>query len=142
MDANGETYFGSKNGKLYFNRNKHSFYFYRLEGRDPWLSLMFSALPRLPLLYRAKMTWQDQLPVAAAVSDWHRHLINLARAVNYRIGRLEYNASWIREGVIKGYLSINSKTNDSRQIEVKLHSQLGFELFRVGKRRLELQESK
>jgi len=142
MDSNGETYFGSNNGKLYFNRNKHSFYFYRLEGSDPWLSLIFSALPSLPLLYRAKMTWQDQLPVAAAVSGWHRHLINLARAINYRVGRLEYNASWVREGVIKGYLNINSKTNDSRQIEVKLHSQLGFELLRVGKRRLELQDSK
>jgi urea transporter len=144
MDSNGETYFSSDfnsgNGKLFFNRNKHSFYFYRLEGNDPWLSLIFSALPRLPLLYRAKMSWQDKLPVAAAVSDWHRHLINFARAINYRVGRLEYHASWSREGVIQGYLNINNRTNESRKVEVRLHKRLGFELIRVGKQRLELQE--
>jgi len=140
MDSNGETYLGSDKGKLFFNRNKHSFYFYRIEGNDTWLALIFSAIPRLPLLYRAKMTWQDQLPVAAAVSDWHRHLINLARAINYRVGRLEYNASWYREGVIHGYLNINNKTSNERKIEVKLHKQLGFELIRLGQRRLELQE--
>ncbi len=140
MDSNGETYFGSENGKLFFNKNKHSFYFYRLEGNDPWLSLIFSALPRLPLLYRAKMSWKDQLPVAAAVSDWHRHFINLARAINYRVGRLEYHASWQSEDVVQGYLNINNKTSDERKLEVRLHSQLGFEFIRLGKRRMELQE--
>ncbi|MFC1749064.1 urea transporter [Pseudomonadota bacterium] len=141
MNAASETFLSSNCGKLFFNRDKHSLYFYRLEGNDPWLALFFSALPRLPLLYRTNMRWQDQLPVGAVLSGWRRHLLNLVRAFDHRIGRLEYQAHWHREGIIHGQLSINSDKNSNQKIEVKLHPQLGFELIQLGERRLRLKEA-
>jgi len=142
MNALSETYFDSGKGKLFFNRDKHSFYFYRLEGADPWLALLFTALPRLPLLYRTNMSWQDKLPVMAALGGWRRHLTSLARAINHNYGQLNYHAHWHHEGLIRGQFTINKHANSIQYIEVELHPQLGFKRVQLGERRLELLEEK
>lgn len=151
MDSVGETYLCRINrgddvkqnlssDRLFFNRDQHSLYFYRLEGSDPWLAMIFAAVPRLPLLYRSKMRWVDQLPVAAVLSGWRQHLLNLARTVNHQIGQLNYQAHWHHEGVIHGRLNLNNAHQPDQEVEVRLHQQLGFELIRLGHRRLVLQE--
>src|SRR6185437_3480021 len=62
MALDGTFYFESARGRLYFGKHEGTFYIYRLEGNDPWLSLLFLALPRLPLSYRDGLTWLDYVP--------------------------------------------------------------------------------
>ncbi|HLX61240.1 MAG TPA: urea transporter [Planctomycetota bacterium] len=68
MAPDGTFYFDSGRGRLYFGKHEGTFYFYRAEGADRWLRLMLLALPRLPLVYRARMTWRDYVSVGAAAS--------------------------------------------------------------------------
>ncbi|HEC85570.1 MAG: peptidase M23 [Candidatus Parabeggiatoa sp. nov. 1] len=141
MAIGGETYFDSGKGKLFFAKDEHSFYFYRLEGNDPWLSLIFAALPRLPLVYRQGMTWEDVPPVSTISFGWQRQLYHLARAFYHRIGQVHYKAHWKAEGLIAGTLQSGFRHQDL-PLEVVLHSSLGFSQFRVGERCLERQEEK
>ena len=61
-------------GKLYFGKLDGTFYFYRLEGRDPLLGLLFAALPRLPLVRGRRSAWRDCIPVGLATRGLRRWL--------------------------------------------------------------------
>jgi len=139
MSELGESYFDSGQGKLFFARDLHSFYFYRLEGNDPGLALLFSAVPRMPLSYRHDMQWQDAPPLAAVVGGWQRHFIDLLRAVRHQVGRSHYQARWCSGGLIQGVLRrVGSSAEEL--VEVELHPRLGFSKLRVGEKRLILEE--
>ncbi len=137
MAASSETYFDSGKGKLFFAKNDHSFYFYRLEGNDPWLSLLFAALPRMPLVYRRGMTWEDVPPVSAVIFGWRKQLFNLARAFYHNMGQVQYTGCWDTEGVITGTVQSGFKQLPVRFV---LHEKLGFSHICVGEQRLERQE--
>ncbi|RKZ55368.1 MAG: peptidase M23 [Candidatus Parabeggiatoa sp. nov. 2] len=139
MATGGETYFDSGKGKLFFAKDDHSFYFYRLYGDDPWLSLLFAALPRMPLVYRRGMTWEDVPPVSAVALGWRKHLFNLARAFYHRIGQVHYTGRWDTEGVISGTLQ-RGLLGEPLSVEVILHRSLGFSHICVGEQRLERKE--
>jgi urea transporter/murein DD-endopeptidase MepM/ murein hydrolase activator NlpD len=62
MALDGTFYLESDRGFLYFGKHEGTFYFYRIEGNDPWLKLLFLALPRLPMAYREKLAWRDYVP--------------------------------------------------------------------------------
>ena len=59
-------------GKLYFGKLDGTFYFYRQEGRDPWLGLLFAALPQLPLVRMGRCEWRDWIPVGPATRGLRR----------------------------------------------------------------------
>ena len=61
-------------GKLYFGKLDGTFYFYRLEGRDPLLGLLFAAMPRLPLVRGRRSAWRDCIPVGLATRGLRRWL--------------------------------------------------------------------
>ncbi|MFT5128991.1 MAG: urea transporter [Rhodothermales bacterium] len=62
----GTFFFESARGRLYFGRHEGTLYFYRVEGDDPWLSMLLLASPRMPLAYRAGLTWADYVPLGNA----------------------------------------------------------------------------
>jgi urea transporter len=62
-------------GKLYFGKLDGTFYFYRLEGRDPLLAMLFAALPRLPLVRGRRQVWHDCVPVGLATRGLQRALL-------------------------------------------------------------------
>nr|VFJ68139.1 MAG: Urea transporter [Candidatus Kentron sp. FW] len=136
MADNGETYLDSGKGRLFFNKDQCSFYFYRLEGDDPWLSLLFTALPRMPLMYRRGMDWQDTPPVFAVGRGWRKHLANLAMAFHHGITKIEYTSAWESEGVITGTVR-GRFFGKPLPIHVVLDPQSGFSRIRVGDRWLE-----
>ncbi len=140
MNDLGERYFDSGKGQLFFASDDNSFYFYRLEGDDDRLALMFSALPRIPLTYRRHMSWKDSPPMAAVRSGWSRRLINLVRAWNPHFAESCYRAHWARQGLIQGVLSRGGKAEDEL-VEVVLHERLGFSRLRVGDHHLLLCET-
>jgi len=139
MGVEGESYFESPQGRLYFARDTHSFYFYRLEGDDPALALMFAALPRLPLVYRHDMQWQDMPPLSAVTEGWRKHLINLARACSHKVGCRHYMARWSGGGAVHGMVELGSEATQA-VVEVTLHPKLGFSQLRVGEHCLILEE--
>jgi len=80
MASDGTFYFESERGRLYFGQHEGTFYFYRVEGRDPWLPLLFLALPRMPLAHQDGLVWRDHVPVGLATSGWRRLLLRLLSA--------------------------------------------------------------
>lgn len=64
MAADGSFFFVSPRGQLYFGKHEGTFYFYRATGDDPWLRLIFLALPRLPLACRDGLRWRDFVPAS------------------------------------------------------------------------------
>ena len=102
MNPLGETYLDSGKGHLYFNQNDSQFYCYRLEGDDPPLSLLFSALPRIPLSNDKGITWKDTLPLQAVHLSWYWYLFSLLRVMMPSIGEMHYSAHWRETGLIEG----------------------------------------
>ncbi len=137
-DQAGESYFDSGTGRLYFARNEHSFYCYRLEGTDPWLGLLFAAVPRLPLVYRHDIYWRDVLPLAAVSGRWRAGALNFVRALFHRLGQSQYHAGWDKGGVVSGVLE-DGGDGSRKVIEAVLHPRLGFSRVRVGERVLQLE---
>jgi len=136
MEESGETYFDSGSGKLYFCNEKHSFYFYRLEGADPWLALLFAAIPRLPMAYRCNMKWTDAPPAATILSGWKKEFYNLARAFRHDLGEICYLAHWQTEDRIVATLQ-GGPAREPIQVDVLLHPSTGFQRIQLGSRCLE-----
>ena len=68
MAVDGTHYIESNRGRLYFGKTGATFYFYRLEGDDPYLLKMFLALPKMPLASESRLTWTDFLPIGLVAS--------------------------------------------------------------------------
>lgn len=138
MGEGGESRLDSGRGRLYFARDDYSFYFYRLEGSDPRLAGLFAALPRLPLVYRKDLHWQDTPPSSAVTSSRVAKLVfDLLRACCHRLGESDYRAHWEAAGVIRGTLR-RAMGAKEEPLEVVLHPRLGFSSLQLGTRRLEL----
>lgn len=84
----GTTYFESDRGRLYFGKHEGTFYFYRLDGKDPYLRLLFSALPRMPLAYREGLTWHDYVPTSVVATPLKRPLARLGAFVYPKLARI------------------------------------------------------
>ena len=54
--------------RLYFGKHEGTFYIFSLVGDDPYLRLLFLALPRLPLAYKWNLTWCDYIPIGVAAT--------------------------------------------------------------------------
>jgi hypothetical protein len=130
MNELTETCFETLRGRLYFHRDKHSFYFYRLEGDDPWLAMMFAAMPRLPLVYDAGLHWCDVAPASAVYGRWLRALLLFVKAFRPEFGELVYSGHWQSTMVVSASLTGPGLRIDD--IEVELDSRTGFRRIRLG----------
>ncbi len=74
MTENGTMALVSERGKMFYSCSGHGFLAIKVEGDDPWLRVIFLALPRLPPAYRLGLTWQDSLPVGLVLTGLHREL--------------------------------------------------------------------
>lgn len=77
----GTRYLDSGRGRLYFGKQDGSFYFYSMEGQDPYLRTIFAALPRFPLACRALLQWQDHLPVGLITSGLTKATLQFIRSL-------------------------------------------------------------
>ncbi|MCE9607493.1 MAG: urea transporter, partial [Planctomycetia bacterium] len=74
MAIDGTLYFHAPGrGKLYFGKLDGTFYFYRLDGRDELLGLLYTSLPRLPLVRGMRhassaVRWSDVVPIGLVAS--------------------------------------------------------------------------
>jgi len=63
MDSYGYFYLTDGKARLYFGINNSTFYFYNLTGdTSSPLRYLLLAVPKLPLIDRAGLRWEDTLP--------------------------------------------------------------------------------
>ncbi len=124
MSPDGTYCFASRDAKLYFGKHEGTFYFYRLDGEDPWLAALFAALPRLPLSYRESLIWRDCLPARVALRSWRRHVAGLLSAFNPRLAGVETEQTFMSRYRIRTHT--HSKfLRVKHNAEVELHPQSG-----------------
>ena len=138
MDTLGGYYLDSGRGRLYFALDASGFYFYRMDGDDPWLAMMFQALPQLPLGYARDMTWSDSVPLATLERGWRLRVLELLSAVTPRARENQYLGRWVAEGVVEGRLS-RAYTSRTQLSRVVLSRRMGFSEVRVGDRLMSLE---
>lgn len=77
MSENGTTALVSERGKMFYSRSGNGFLAISVEGDDPWLRVLFLALPSLPPAYRPGLTWQESLPVSFVLTGLQRELARI-----------------------------------------------------------------
>jgi len=104
MAPDGTFYFESPRGLLYFGKHEGTFYFYRMEGSDPWLRLLFLALPRLPLVYREKLAWSDFVPLGLVVRQPRRMLARFLSSFFPALARVQATQTFAGADQITGVI--------------------------------------
>jgi urea transporter/murein DD-endopeptidase MepM/ murein hydrolase activator NlpD len=82
MAVDGTFFLETARGCLYFGKHEGTFYFYRLDGDDPGLRILFLALPRLPLARRDRLTWSDHVPARWVAAGPAQAALGLLASVN------------------------------------------------------------
>ena len=72
MAPDATFYFETKTAKLYFGKIDSTFYVYHLEGKDPFLTMLYLVLPKLPLYGEPQLQWTDNLPNSLLLKGWQR----------------------------------------------------------------------
>ena len=75
MAPDGTFYFTEGKGKLYFAQRGSAFYFLNFEGpRTSPLRYFFLAAPKIPLLLKEGLSWEDYLPLEVSLSPLKKGL--------------------------------------------------------------------
>ncbi len=125
MAPDGTFFFDSGRGRLYFGKHEDTFYFYRLEGRDPYLQALFLALPRLPLAYRKDLEWSDHVPLGVVTRGPRRAVVQLLRSVRHDFGRVDVEMKFTDEFTVEGRVSSGLLRTERRTL-VTLDAYRGF----------------
>lgn len=102
MNEFAETCMDTGRGRLFFHRDPHQFYFYRLEGEDPTLALLFKFLPRIPLSHAPGLSWKDCLPLSVKAGRLRKGMLNLARVLFPRAGKSLWEGHFSSKTRIEG----------------------------------------
>ncbi len=95
LAIDGTYYFQTDLGRLYFGKYDGTFYYYRIEGHDPYLRMLFLACPRLPLTYRKSLRWIDYVPASVALSGPRRFIARLGAILFPNLARVEIVQNFI-----------------------------------------------
>jgi urea transporter/murein DD-endopeptidase MepM/ murein hydrolase activator NlpD len=126
MDAESNLYFDSGKGKLYFGINNGNFYFYRAEGEDKYLNLLFIAMPRFPLVSRKSIEWSDNVPLGASATGFKKVAAQFLSSFYPGLSNIRGVYKFKDNNEIEG--RIESKLlNFSYKTSVSFHKNTGFE---------------
>jgi urea transporter len=115
MLPDGMFYFDSGRGKLYFGQNESVFYFYSIEGRDPYLKLMLLALPRLPMACRENLLWHDYVPIGQVLSGLSKTIVLFISSFHHDFSKIKAYLKCTHKNKVIGLiqsplLGVNKKT--------------------------------
>jgi len=80
-----------KGNRLHFAKEAGMFYHYDYEGKDDtWLQKIYIAIPRIPLVYKKGLVWNDYLPARYA----HRNIVTYLLS----IGAMVFPKAYITQG--------------------------------------------
>ncbi|MCP5050385.1 MAG: hypothetical protein GY940_24695, partial [bacterium] len=131
MAADGTFYFDSGRGRLYFGKHNGTMYFYSLEGRDPYLKAMLTALPRFPLACRQDLFWEEQLPVGSILKGFRKTAVQLLTSFYHQVAETRAIFSCSRNNVITGTIQARFP-GVKLETAVKWDEKTGFNVFKVG----------
>jgi hypothetical protein len=131
MAPDGTFYLQSARGQLYFGKHEGTFYCYRLTGQDPWLRLMFLALPRMPLAYRDRLGWQDHVPAGLATNAWRGAWVGWLSAFAPRLATAKVTLTFASESRIESVI-LPGWGRGAMAAAVELDRQRGFARVIVG----------
>jgi len=104
MAPDGTFCLQSSRGQLYFGKHEGTFYIYRVSGDDRWLALVFLALPRLPLVYRENLSWQDYVPMGLVTSGARKALIGFLSSVYPRLATVKVTQTFVGENRVESVI--------------------------------------
>ena len=126
----GTFYFDSGKGKLYFGKFEDTFYFYSLEGEDENLGFMFQGLSKLPLAYREKLQWEDQIPLDVITGGAKKGFIQFAGSFYHKLTETRSTFSFDGTSKIKGKIRVKY-LNVEKKVLVELDEQVGFNSIKI-----------
>lgn len=100
MAPDGTFYLSTSKGELYFSKHDGTFYFYRLRGEDPYLKLLFLAMPRVPLSCCPDLQWDDDLPLSLIAGGARRAMIRFARLIMPDLARVRSHLRFDEAGQV------------------------------------------
>jgi hypothetical protein len=130
MAPDGTFYLESDCGQLYYGKHEGTFYVYRVSGSDPWLRLLFLALPRLPLAYREKMMWEDHVPVGLVMTGLWEGIIGLIGSVYPKVATVKVSQVFTSESRVDSTIEAGF-LSPRRKASVELDRQKGFAVVTV-----------
>lgn len=130
MAPDGTFYLESDRGQLYYGKHEGTFYVYRVSGSDPWLRLLFLALPRLPLAYREKMMWEDHVPVGLVMTGLWEGIIGLIGSVYPKVATVKVSQVFTSESRVDSTIEAGF-LSPRRKASVELDRQKGFAVVTV-----------
>jgi hypothetical protein len=72
MAVDGTFFWETPNAKLYFGKLGNTFFCFHMEGEDPYLRMIYLALPKMPLAGDVGLRWQDDIPYSLCLTGWRR----------------------------------------------------------------------
>ncbi|OLP19784.1 hypothetical protein BST81_03605 [Leptolyngbya sp. 'hensonii'] len=106
MAVDGSFYLDSGKAKLFFGRDDTVLMFHRMEGEDPWLRLLWLAVPRLPLIRQVGHAWQDYLPISTVSGGFPCLLYQFASAFWPQLASVSYQGYWETNETLTGRLQL------------------------------------
>ena len=125
MALDGSFYFESSRSQLYFGKHEGTFYFYRVTGNDPWLRLLFLALPRMPLAYREKLTWTDYVPAGLVSAGLRAAVAGLLSPLYPKWATVNVSQTFVSESRIESIIE-GDWTHKRQTASVELDRSKGF----------------
>ncbi len=124
MDSmTGTFYFTDEKAKLYFGIKEGVFYFYSFEGSlSSPLKYFFYASPKIPLVYKEKLKWEDYLPLISISNPLKREFLLFLSSFKHDLAELKVTSFWKEPDVFETI--IWGKENGAR---VRLSHDFGFE---------------
>jgi len=136
MAPDGTFYFDSGKGRLYFGKLGGMFYFYTMEGGDPYLEMMMLALPRLPLTCRETLQWSDIVPPGLVLKGFRKSVVQFISAFWHKFATIEVVLTYTCKNRIEGIIHAPSLRIKERTF-VEWEEQTGFKTVRVGNTELQ-----
>ncbi len=108
-DELGYHYIGDGRNRLYFYRTHELFYFYRLDGSDEILKLLFKVLPRIPLTYQKGMIWKDVLPMNINFPKHYYELLMFLISFKHDLLSVKYDARFLDERTVEVKINFGNR---------------------------------
>jgi len=106
MATDGLFYLDSGIAKLFFTRDQDKFIFHRLEGNDSRLALLFTAMPKIPLIHQAGHKWSDYLPISTVVNGMRCSFYQFCSSFYPKLASARYMGKWESDNTLVGLISI------------------------------------
>jgi len=129
MDSYGYFYLTDGKARLYFGINNSTFYFYNLTGdTSSPLRYLLLAVPKLPLIDRAGLRWEDTLPFLS-LPPVLRSLYLLLASFNHELLHVKTALRLSPEGKVVGEASL---PGNSVEVEARIAPDLFYDYLRFG----------